>query len=145
VEVQEDQPSGRVRTTVKDVTKDSYVGDAHVKVIGSRNADFISGQSDLRGVFVANGIQGTSTVIAQVDDRRYAFYRGKVELGPPPVPATAAPVAPSNGGPPMQRTLEDELLEGNDRLNRQNIERKQKNLKAIYEKNKKGVQVQETF
>ena len=65
VDVQEDAVSGQVRTTVKDSTKDSYLRDVHVKVIGSRNDDFVSGETDLRGVFVADGIEGTSTVIAQ--------------------------------------------------------------------------------
>src|SRR5690606_27579250 len=102
----EDPASGRVRTTVKDVTKDVYVGDAHVKVIGSRNSDFNSGATDLRGVFVADSIAGTSTVIAQVDERRYAFYRGKVELGPPPAPAPAAvPNAPTAA--PAQQPAKD--------------------------------------
>jgi alpha-2-macroglobulin len=146
VEVQEDPASGRVRTTVKDVVKDDYVGDAHVKVIGSRNGDFNSGATDLRGVFVADGIAGTSTVIAQVDERRYAFYRGKVELGPA-VPAPVAQPAAGGEGKPQagQRKLEDDLLEGNNQLNIRNIEQQQKNLKQIYEKNKKGVQVQEAF
>ena len=35
VEVQEEASSGEVRTTVKDVTKDRYVHEVHVKVIGS--------------------------------------------------------------------------------------------------------------
>ena len=44
---------------------DKYLPDVHVKVIGSGNEDFVSGQTDLRGVFVADGIQGAATVIAQ--------------------------------------------------------------------------------
>ncbi len=84
VEVQEEAASGRVRTTVKDRTADKYVHDVHVKVIGTRNPDFVSGETDLRGVFVADGIQGTSTVIAQATPSQYAFFRGNTELGPPP-------------------------------------------------------------
>ena len=91
VDVQEEVPSGRVRVTVKNVAKDSYVPEVHVKAIGSRNSDFVSGQTDLRGVFVGDNLAGTSTVIAQADGGRYAFFRGKQELGPPPqqVPAAA--------------------------------------------------------
>ncbi|MEX0586660.1 MAG: tetratricopeptide repeat protein, partial [Pirellulales bacterium] len=115
VEVQEDTPSGRVRTTVKDVATGAYVSDAHVKVIGTRNQDFASGATDLRGVYVADAIQGTSTVIAQVDARRYAFFRGSVELGPPPAPASKpAEQAPADKAP-QQRGQED-LLEGNTML-----------------------------
>ncbi len=67
VEVQEDPVSGRVRTTVKDVKTDRYVHNVQVKVIGSRNDDFIDGTTDLRGVFVADGIHGDSTVIARAE------------------------------------------------------------------------------
>ena len=52
VEVQEDATPGLVRTTVKDVVRNRYLSDVHVKVIGSRNDDFVSGATDLRGVFV---------------------------------------------------------------------------------------------
>jgi outer membrane protein assembly factor BamD (BamD/ComL family) len=81
IEVQEDAASGRVRATVKDSTTDKYLRDVHVKVIGSGNDEFISGETDLRGVFVADGIRGTTTVIAEAEGGRYAFYRGKTLAG----------------------------------------------------------------
>lgn len=87
LEVQEDAPSGRVRVTVKDQVAEKYVVDVHVKAIGARNPKFVSGQTDLRGVFVADGIEGESTVIARVEPNRYAFHRGKLPLGAAPVPA----------------------------------------------------------
>lgn len=77
IEVQADAVSGRVRTTVKDQTADKCARDVHLKVIGSRNDDFVSGQTDLRGVFVADGIRGAVTVIAQAGPSRYALYRAK--------------------------------------------------------------------
>lgn len=80
LEVQEDVTSGRVRVTVKDVTADAFRGDVHVKVIGSANDDFESGQTDLRGLFVADDVKGSSTIIALADDDRYAFYRGELPL-----------------------------------------------------------------
>ena len=58
VEVQEDAVSARVRTTVKDLKTDRYVHNVQVKVIGSGNDDFVAGDTDLRGVFVADGIHG---------------------------------------------------------------------------------------
>ncbi len=93
LEIQEDAPSGRVRVTVKDVVADRFVHNVHVKVIGSSNDQFVSGQSDLRGIFVADGILGTSTVIARTEANRYAFYRGKVTLGKAPEPSRRAPAA----------------------------------------------------
>jgi len=82
LEIQEDVVSGRVRVTVKDDVKDQYTRDVHVKVIGTRNSDFTSGETDLRGIFVADAIGGQSTVIARAGDDRYAFYRGKKSLRP---------------------------------------------------------------
>jgi len=82
LEIQEDVVSGRVRVTVKDDVKDQYTRDVHVKVIGTRNSDFTSGETDLRGIFVADAIGGQSTVIARAGDDRYAFYRGKTSLRP---------------------------------------------------------------
>ncbi len=98
LEIQEDPPSGRVRVTVKDVVADKYVHNVHVKVIGSANDQFVSGQSDLRGIFVADGIVGTSTVIARTDANRYAFYRGKLVLGNVP----QQPAANEAGKPAAQ-------------------------------------------
>ncbi|HUT11177.1 MAG TPA: tetratricopeptide repeat protein, partial [Thermoguttaceae bacterium] len=84
VEVDEDRTAGQVRTTVKDRTTDEYQSDVHVKVIGSGNAKFVAGSTDLRGVFTAEGIWGAATVIAMAEGGRYAFYRGVPERGEGP-------------------------------------------------------------
>lgn len=84
LEVQEDSRSGRVRATVREGEKNKYVRDVYVKIIGSWNSEFSSGETDLRGVFVADAIRGRSTVIARAGDSRYAFYRGARELGARP-------------------------------------------------------------
>ncbi len=119
VDVQEDKDSGRVRVTVKDVVKDKYVSQVQSKVIGSSNNEFVSGKSDLRGVFIADGIRGKSTVIAQATDGRYAFFRGKETIGPAPsppqsgvpVPKMEAPSAGVNGPGPGKIPLGRELTE----------------------------------
>jgi len=156
VEVQEDVPSGRVRTTVKDVVADRYRKDVHVKVIGSRNADFISGPTDLRGVFVADGIQGTSTVIAQAEPSRYAFFRGQAELGPAPKPAPpsqstpqqkpgqAAPAKPAEKKMP-RASLEQDLLEGLQKANTMIQGKQVEQLKSMYKSKQKGVKAQKAF
>lgn len=110
LEIQEDAPSGRVRVTVKDVVAEKYAHAVHVKVIGSSNAQFQSGQTDLRGIFVADNIQGMSTVIAKTGANRYAFHRGKVSLGAPPAPTTAN--APAQQALPEQQDGKASLLEG---------------------------------
>lgn len=96
LEVQTDAQAGQVRVTIKDATSDSFVHKAQIRVIGAGNEDFVSGTSDLRGVFVANGIHGRPTVLAEAGPGRYAFFRspGAFQL-PPPVPATVAAGSPS--------------------------------------------------
>ena len=90
--VQEDATSGRVRVTVKDATDDAFIDDVDVKVIGTGNDDFQSGETDLRGLFVADDVKGTSTVIAMADQNRYAFFRGESPLqGVLPQPAAPSP------------------------------------------------------
>ena len=79
IEVQHDPAEREVRTTVKDVVADRYLHAVQVKVTGSGNADFVSGTTDRRGLFVASGIVGSPTVIVQAGPGRYAFHRSPAE------------------------------------------------------------------
>jgi hypothetical protein len=79
LEVDEDAVSGRVRANVVNAATGRYENKAHVKVIGSEDQQFISGDTDLRGIFIADNIHGTATVIARKGDQ-YAFYRGAAAL-----------------------------------------------------------------
>lgn len=165
VEVQEDAVSGRVRTTVKNVANktgggDRYVHNVQVKVIGSRNDDFVDGATDLRGVFVADGIRGDSTVIARAESSRYAFFRGKTDLAPPAPAAVAKPAAAAtsgNGGgvsqteagaqqAVQQQMSQEKALLGNcfDQ-NRSYQGQQQQNLRRIYDNKTKGVEVKQAF
>jgi len=81
LDVQEDTQSGRVRVNVRNAKTGAYAAKVHVKVIGTRNDAFQSGETDLRGIFVADGIVGKATVIARDADGRYAFFRGTETLG----------------------------------------------------------------
>jgi len=151
VEVQEEVVSGRVRTTVKDVAKDQYLRDVHVKVIGSRNDDFVSGSTDLRGVFVADGIRGNSTVIAQLEPTRYAFFRGQTNLTTEEerkAAEKAAPKSSTKGGKGMAspaQSLEDSLLENVKGRNFDAQGKQQQQLKELYENPNKGVEAQKAF
>jgi alpha-2-macroglobulin len=166
VEVQEDAASGRVRTTVKDAAAGRYVPEVHVKVIGSSNAEFTSGATDLRGVFVADGIRGASTVIAQVQPARYAFFRGQTTLGPPaeaakteakPSAAAATPsAAPAKrlgaakgemsgkAAKPMSSSS-GALLEGLQQMNIDNQSRQVEQLKQMYNRKQEGVEAQKAY
>ena len=146
VEVQEDVASGRVRTTVKDTTKDQYLNEVHVKVIGSRNGDFVSGATDLRGVFIADGIQGQSTVIAQADPTRYAFHRGQTDLAPQPARGQAqraAEEAPAEAAAPAKSKAD--LLEGLQRANVKFQAEQVEQLQQTYQSDDQGVEAQEAF
>jgi hypothetical protein len=126
LEVQEDATSGRVRVTVKDVTTEKYADDVQVKVIGSANSEFISGDTDLRGLFIADGIQGTSTVIAAVDENRYAFFRGQLPLLAMQDEAkkaeTEAMPAPSDAPPGKDAILRGNLMQFNEGFQNQNAD-----------------------
>jgi len=150
LEVDEDSASGRVRVTVKDVTADKFAGEVHVKVIGSANENFASGETDLRGLFVADDIRGTSTVIAMLDDDRYAFYRGKVALQNQP----NAPAPPGQGDGQAQQgsepsqqawdkdsTLRRNLFDSNSAIQRQNSDY----YRQILDNNREGIQAEEAY
>ncbi|KPL11825.1 hypothetical protein AMJ85_02800, partial [candidate division BRC1 bacterium SM23_51] len=95
IDVQEDPASGRVRANIYKRASKLYLAKAHVKVIGEGNQDFSSGETDLRGIFVADDIKGRVTVIARYGDE-YAFYRGQLPLQgytPPPPPQPRRPEA----------------------------------------------------
>jgi hypothetical protein len=169
VEVQEDAPSGQIRVPVKNVAKESYVSEVQAKVIGSRDEDFVSGATDLRGVFVAQGVRGKSTLIAESDSGRYAFYRGQTELGPAPEPAKPAAAeqapqdakgagAPAGGdksgdGKPVGRPgqpaggqqdnngLLDNIQLGNGKIQQENPD----SLNRIYQQNKGAVKANEAY
>jgi hypothetical protein len=160
VEVQEDAPSSEIRVTVKNVVKDRYVADVQAKVIGSRNAEFISGETDLRGVFVAQGVRGTSTVIAQANSGRYAFFRGQTDLGPPePAKPGEAPINDPFGAAPGKEskpqaassTPDNNNNNNNELLNKvfkgnSDIQGKQDvQLKNIYHQPKTGVKVKDAY
>lgn len=79
--VVEDPISGRVRVQALDADEGTFVRDVDVRVIGSGNSDFVRGESDPRGLFVADGIRGRATVIARIGTDDYAFHRGEIALG----------------------------------------------------------------
>ena len=80
-----------VRANVLDTAKGGYRPEVHVKAIGSADKDFRGGDTDLRGLFIADGLRGKATVIAREGESRYAFFRGDTWLGTP----ENAPAAPA--------------------------------------------------
>ena len=76
MEVREEPAAGRVRVTVRDAKTRDFVPKVLVKVIGSGNRRFFGGETDLRGVFVTEGVVGQVTAVARRGEGQYAFYRG---------------------------------------------------------------------
>lgn len=89
LEVLEESPEGRVRVRVVDARTKAFLPKVQVKVIGSDMQSFVSGETDLRGIFVAEGVRGTVSAVARKGTSQYAFYRGKTYVGQPAEPRRA--------------------------------------------------------
>ena len=138
MEVEEDVVSGRIRVNVMNAETGRYENKVHVKVIGSHDTDFVSGSTDLRGIFIADNIHGTATVIARKGDQ-YAFYRGETALQPPDVtiqrPFLQAPAD-------MRFQATQHLRETNIAIQQQSGDYLRQNL---YQNKQTGVEVQSTY
>jgi tetratricopeptide (TPR) repeat protein len=143
LEIQEDAAAGRVRVTVKDSIKDTYTRDVHVKVIGSNNKKFTDGETDLRGIFVADAIVGTSTVIAKAGDNRYAFYRGKTRLGN--VPAAQSNRAKPQPPPKPSGSGKSILLKNIEGSNEGILMEQRGNYRSLLDNRARGVKAKKAF
>jgi alpha-2-macroglobulin len=114
MEVLEEPEAGRVRVTVRDAKTRDFAPKVQVKVIGGENPNFLSGETDLRGIFVAEGVQGEVAAVARKGDGQYAFYRGTARVGAPPAPNAMPGAANRDAGPdrqaPNSETLEQNLM-----------------------------------
>lgn len=142
LEIQETPSAGALRVNVRDTAKEGYRANVHVKAIGSSDSEFKSGESDLRGVFVAEGLNGTATVIAR-QDGHYAFYRGTTPLGNPPQQPNANPQARK---PHAQQLKQGDYLRnldlGNDLIQKGNIDNWNRLRRG---KGGKGVEVKKAY
>lgn len=140
-------PPAAACVTVKEIAGErnedaKYLANVHVKVIGSSNSAFTSGETDLRGVFIADSIVGTSTVIAQAESGQYAFFRGKTQLGPVAAntPAQAGEPASSEKGKATDgKDLLKNVYQGQIDASRFNSIK----LQQLYDNSARGVQVEQ--
>jgi TolA-binding protein len=112
VEAIEEPEAGRVRVIVRDAATGEPVPRVAVKVTGSESVAFISGETDLRGVFIAEGVQGVATTMARMEKSRYAFHRGTTHMGAPPaapVPETVNQRAGGHRGEETNQALDSNL------------------------------------
>jgi hypothetical protein len=135
IEIQEYAGSGRLRVNVRDTTTGTFMEGVHVKAIGSADKQFKSGETDLRGIFIADDIRGNPTVIARDEQNRYAFYRGQKWLG--------APEAGKASAPAKKSVREAYYLENIEEMNRAIQQRGFAELDRIQRGRQKGVQVQQ--
>ena len=135
LEVLEEAESGRVRVVVRDARTKELVSKVQVKVIGTNNPTFSSGQTDLRGVYVAEGISGQVTAVARKGAGQYAFFRGTSPVGGAP-----APPKPGADAAPAPADKRDESLDNNLRLqNSFNRDRQLDRLQNRYKEMPQGV------
>jgi hypothetical protein len=137
MEVEEDARSGRVRVYIKDAPSGKYKEKVEVKVIGSENREFISGKTDLRGIFIADGIVGKATVIARDEEDKYAFYRGEKFLGQPPEVAKVKLMPVVEKGVTVDYM--SNIRSQNIQFQQEAIQRRQE----LYQQEVKGVQVEQ--
>ncbi len=121
LEIQEAPSAGSLRVNVRDTVDDGYQAKVHVKAIGSQDDGFKSGDTDLRGIFVAEGLTGAATVIAR-QDGRYAFYRGTTPLGNVMPDQRSAPAQPQLRQQLQQSDYLNNLFESNSGIQRMNID-----------------------
>jgi hypothetical protein len=99
LEITEESGSSRVRVQALDAANGTYVRGVDVRVIGSSNQRFTRGLTDPRGLFVADGVMGSATVVAKLGKDHYAFHRGAVALGEEPViQDSEVPQRPASAG-----------------------------------------------
>lgn len=142
LEVRED-PSGRVRTHVLRHADQAYVPGVDVRVVGSADAEFRAGKSDPRGLFVADGVHGTTTVIARLGSDQYAFFRGATPLGAPEKPSgpTKGALDADKAPQPQEGGQQGEYFRNVLEMNRNLQGQRQQKWKQEVEKSRKGVQI----
>ena len=136
IEAQELAGQGRLRVNVK---RDGvFVPKAVVKVVGDRDGKIRTGRTDLRGIYVADGIQGKATVLAKAGDS-YAFYRGKVHFGGVPQQQRRGKKSKLQE---MRKQLD--LLKDNELRNFRNQNKQTERLQQLFKNRQRGVEIRRT-
>lgn len=139
LDVREEPDTGRMRVQVIERESGKYLSGVDVRVVGTGDQSFQSGRTDPRGLFVADGVSGLSTVIARLDDRQFAFHRGERLLG------EAERQQRERAKPQRGEALDEqvEYFKNVQGLNRANLDLRQQNLDTEIRKGRDGVQVQQ--
>lgn len=135
--VSEDATSGRVRVTAVERDDDAYCPEVDVRVIGSDSGRFVRGVTDRRGLFIADGLAGVTTVIARRGEAEYAFHRGSRSL----VTADRGRERDAAGLPLMEGATE--YFKNIRTFNEDNVLGRTQQLQEEIQRKRKGVQVQQ--
>lgn len=133
--VKEDRASGRMRVQAIESEGGAFVRDVDVRVVGSGGSGFVSGRTDPRGLFIADGVAGVPTVIARLDGGHYAFHRGVQPVGVPEQTIL---------GGELQQLEAGDYLDNVMNLNRENIQKRADRLQQEIQRGRKGVRIEQT-
>ncbi len=114
IEAQEQADVGRLRVNVKQ--GEAVLAAAEVKVTGSGFDSVRSGETDLRGIYVGDGLVGKATVVVK-KDQQYAFFRGTAIHQPERMAPKPAKTAQAQAG---KQTDSSKKLQNFDAIN-QNV------------------------
>ena len=140
LDVDEDPISGRMRIQALNQADGTYLREVDVRVIGSASSTILSGKTDPRGLYLADHIQGTATVIARHQDSHYAFHRGTQLLAQ----AETQDRKKRQQDFPFEQQLDQRAyLQNVMDLNTRNQQQRGLRLQENYRRERKGVQVQQ--
>jgi outer membrane protein assembly factor BamD (BamD/ComL family) len=147
LKVMEDPASGRVRVEAREAGTSKPMSNLQVKLSATNSAGFRDGSTDLRGVFVQDGLQGLVTVVVRQSAGRFAFYRGKIPLGGSivqgfsPASPPQTPALNTSGGVEAGQSLNSNLLFES----KQNVQRQMERLEQRFDNNNRsrGVKIDE--
>jgi len=143
LEVLEEADAGRVRVVVRDARTKDLVPKVQVKVIGTDNPTFFTGQTDLRGVYVADGVIGQVTAVARKGTGQYAFYRGTARVGASKAPNPGVPPNSPAPGVDKPQGWGESLDQNLKSLNMQNQIRGIDRLQNRFGGGRKGIKAEE--
>jgi hypothetical protein len=148
LEVMEEPDAGRVRVAAREAVTGKPLAKLQVKLSASIGGGLRDGVTDMRGVYVADGLSGLVTVVVRQSAGRYAFFRGKASLGgkfqqsfEPAAVQLRQQNQPQIEGQGKQSESLDQNLRG---INQQNSFRQMERLENRYKSNSqnRGVQIE---
>ena len=133
LEVLEEADSGRVRVVVRDASTKDLVPKVQVKVIGTDNPTFFSGQTDLRGVYVAEGVSRPGDRRRPQGCRPVRLLPGDLPRRGPAGPAPSASPRPAPAA--AEKPAESQSLDKN--LKKQNTSNQMRQLDRLQNRYKR--------